>query len=116
HQAMRAALTAARVLDPAFTFSPDGVHPNEAGHLLMARTLATGLGLALPEMTAAVELPALAADPRFTLIRDRRALRSEAWLPYIGYTNGKTYHSASVAATERVVARLQAEIAIASAK
>ena len=116
HQAMRAALTAARVLDPAFTFSPDGVHPNEAGHLLIARTLATGLGLALPEMTAAVELPALAADPRFTLIRDRRALRSEAWLPYIGYTNGKTYHSASVAATERVVARLEAEIEIASAK
>jgi hypothetical protein len=82
----------------------------------MARTLATGLGLTLPEITAAVELPTLAADPRFTLIRDRRALRSEAWLPYIGYTNGQTYHSASVVATERVVARLQAEIETASAK
>lgn len=110
HTTMRAALAERRRADPAFTFAPDGVHPGDLGHLLMARTVASGLGLALPEITLETELARIQADPLFPLVRDRRALRSEAWLAHIGYTRGETYRAQSVQAAERVATRLQAEI------
>lgn len=116
HRTMADALSEARRPDPAFTFSPDGVHPNDTGHLLMARTLAAGLGLTLPSMSPAAELAALRNDPLFALVRDRRTLRSEAWLPFVGYTSGATFKSASIAATEQVAARLQAEIEALAAR
>lgn len=116
HTPMAAALATERARDPNFTFSPDGVHPNDTGHLLMARTVAAGLGLTVPSLTPAAELAALRVDPLFALVRDRRALRSEAWLPFVGFTNGATFKSASVAAAEQVVARLQGEIEALAAR
>jgi len=110
HAGMRAALAERRKVDPAFTFCPDGVHPNELGHLLMGRLVARGLGLNPPEGALETELSRIHADPLFPLVRDRRALRSEAWLSFVGYTHATTIKSASVRAAEVVVARLQAEI------
>jgi hypothetical protein len=72
--------------------------------------LAHGLGLPVPEAPLEQEIARIQADPLFALVRDRRALRSEAWLPYVGYTHGMTYKSPSVRAAETVAARLQAEI------
>jgi lysophospholipase L1-like esterase len=110
HTVMRAVLAERRRADPAFTFAPDGVHPGDLGHLLMARTIASGLGLSLPEATLEAELARIQADPLFPLVRDRRALRSEGWLAHIGYTRGETYRAQSVQATERIATRLQTEI------
>lgn len=106
HDAMRSALTAQRVSNAAFTFASDGVHPNDSGHLLMARTLLQGLGYVLP--TDSIER--IQADAVFPLIRELRQLRSEAWLPFVGYVRGENFKSASVASAEMVVARLQTEI------
>ena len=116
HTAMRAALAERRQTDPAFTFAPDGVHPGDLGHLLMARTVASGLGLQPPEATLEAELARIQADPLFPLVRDRRALRSESWLAHIGYTRGETYRAQSVQAAERVATRLQSEIEQMAAK
>lgn len=110
HTAMRAALTERRKSAPTFTFAPDGVHPGDLGHLLMARTVASGLGLTPPEATLEAELARIQADPLFPLVRDRRALRSESWLAHIGYTRGETYRSQYTQAAERIATRLQAEI------
>ncbi len=110
HTPMAGALAAARVLEPATTFSPDGVHPNDTGHLLMGRVLAAGIGLKLPAAELGTELNRIAADPLFALARDRRTLRSEVWLPYVGYTHGQSFKSASVTAAERIVASLQQQI------
>ena len=106
HTPMAAALAARRAKDPAFTFSKDGVHPGDLGHLVMARALAAGLGLPVPADPDA-ELARLATDPVFALVRDRRELRSEAWLPFVGYTLGTPFKSSSVKAAEKSVARLQ---------
>jgi hypothetical protein len=76
----------------------------------MARTVASGLGLQPPEATLEAELARIQADPLFSLVRDRRALRSESWLAHIGYTRGETYRAQSVQAAERVAARFQTEI------
>ena len=44
HSAMKAAVEARRKDDPKFTMSPDGIHPNEEGHWLMARQILGWLG------------------------------------------------------------------------
>jgi hypothetical protein len=76
----------------------------------MARVIAAGLGLALPAAPAEAELARIQADPVFALVADRRSLRSEAWLPFVGYTSSAPMKSGSVTAAERVAARLQTEI------
>ena len=110
HTPMAAALAARRGPDPQFSFAKDGVHPGDLGHLLMAQTVARGLGLSLPTGELEPELARVAADPVFALVRERRELRSEAWLPFVGYTLGTAFKSSSVKAAEKVVARLQQEI------
>jgi hypothetical protein len=39
HFAMQRAIDAKRESDPQFTFQPDGVHPNVAGHQIMAAAI-----------------------------------------------------------------------------
>lgn len=116
HTPMAQALAAGRERDPAFGFARDGVHPGDAGHLLMARGIAGGLGLAVTATDPNAELARIQADPVFALIRDRRALRAEAWLPYVGYTRGPTFKSESIKAAEAVVVRLQQLISASPAK
>jgi len=110
HTPMASTLANGRQHDPAYLLSPDGVHPGDLGHLLMARVIAGGLGLVLPSVQPQRELERIATDPLFTLIRDRRTLRSEVWLPFVGYTRGETYKSASVKAAETAAAHLLREI------
>lgn len=108
HTPMAAALAERRVGDAKFTFSKDGVHPGDLGHLLMARIIGRGLGLPIPDATLEAELARIQADPIWKPVMDRRELRSEAWLPYVGYTPRDTpMKSGSVKAAERVAASLQ---------
>ncbi len=107
HSAMSAALGAGRAKDPGFFFAKDGVHPGDLGHLVMARIIGRGLGLDIPITILDVELAQFAADPVFALVRERRELRSEAWLPFVGYTLGTPFKSSSIKAAEKSVARLQ---------
>jgi lysophospholipase L1-like esterase len=116
HTPMATALAAQRIQDPKFTFARDGVHPGDLGHLLMGQTIARGLGLTPPAGELAPELARIQADPVFALIRERRALRSEAWLPFVGYTRGPTFKSESIKAAEAVAARLRAEVAASPTK
>ncbi len=108
HGPLTTALAAQRSRDPAFTFSPDGVHPNDAAHLLIARIILETLGYSLKGQPA--DAASIEKDPLFPLIRDRRELRSEAWRPFIGYIRGETYKSASVTAAEQVATLLQDQI------
>jgi lysophospholipase L1-like esterase len=44
HGPMKAALEARRKTDAAFTFTPDCIHPNDAGHWAICRAVLSGLG------------------------------------------------------------------------
>jgi lysophospholipase L1-like esterase len=110
HTPMAAALAERRAADPKFVFAKDGVHPGDGGHLLMARIIARALGLPVPEATLEAELARIQADPVWPLVAERRELRSEAWLPFVGYTRSGTFKSASTKAADRVAARLQQQI------
>ncbi len=54
HQPMLAAQTACKARQPGFTMIPDGIHPNEEGHLVIAGLMLQALG--------AEPMPALADD------------------------------------------------------
>lgn len=110
HTPMAAALAAGRATDPKFTFSPDGVHPGNPGHLLMARIIGTALGLPVPATDPAAELARVSADPAYPLVHARRRLRSEGWMPFVGYTRDRAYKSASIDATEEAAQLLQQQI------
>ena len=73
-------------------FTNDGIHPNEAGHLIMANTFLNGIGhtSALSNNWATYE-----KDPLFQQIHQKRKDRSKRWLNYVGYTRGKTVRSIS---------------------
>ncbi len=74
---------------PQFSLTPDGIHPNETGHTLMAKIFLTAIGVEVgndpEEIWAAIN-----QDPLFRIINIKRRLISEAWLPHVGYIRGDT--------------------------
>jgi hypothetical protein len=107
HTPMDAYIAKQRAKYPDFTFAKkDGIHPNAAGHLLMAQIVLRGLGVPV----ASEELKAVEADPLYGLIREQRETRSPGWLRYVGYTRGETVKSDSVTHVEKENAELQAKI------
>ncbi len=91
---------------PDAVISNDRIHPGEEGHLLMAKTILKGLGVIVPEE----DLASIKKDPLFNLVAKRRAMRANGWMPYIGYSRGKTFRADSVEKTEADAKKLQDEI------
>lgn len=92
------------------TFIPDGVHPNDIGHFYMAKKILSDL---YPEMAiddATSEIAPLKIDPLFAMSSQRRKLRSEGWLKYIGYTRGDTVKSADINTTIENVKKMDVVI------
>ena len=91
---------------PDTVISNDRIHPGEEGHLLMAKTILKGLGVSVPEE----DLATIKNDTLFNLVAHRRAMRASGWMPYIGYSRGKTFRADSVEKTEADAKKLQDEI------
>lgn len=101
HTAMRKARDARSA-----SFSGDRVHPGDDGHLLMARTFLTALGVKIPDETLAT----IEADPLFKLVERKRAIRSTAWMKHIGYTREKTVKPEPLGTAETDAVKLQEKI------
>ncbi|MEA3207399.1 MAG: hypothetical protein QOE70_456 [Chthoniobacter sp.] len=89
HGPMAAAIAEHRKTDPTFTFARDHVHPNDAGHEVLADALLAGLG---PErLTAFQKLLAgpWPSTPEYrgyvAKIRKRGRLLADAWLTETGH-------------------------------
>lgn len=110
HSPLNVYLQTKRQNNSKFSFSRDGIHPNTAGHLLMAHTLLQALQLpvAAPDLDA--ELARLGADPLFNLVSQHRRKRSDGWLAYVGYTRGPVVKTDSIDATEQAATLLQSQI------
>lgn len=107
HGPMDAYLAKQRAREADFSFAKkDGIHPDAAGHLLMAQIVLRGLGVPV----ASEELKTVEADPLYGLIKKQREGRSAGWLKYVGYTRGETVKSDSIADVEKENAELQAKI------
>ena len=107
HTVMAAVGAARQKIDPKFRFTSDNVHPGELGHVVMAQAILQELFIPMcmggvQSMTGETNLNhplekgnpetlmAMAhADPLFKIVNQRRNLRSNGWLNYIGYTREK---------------------------
>ena len=65
-----------RETDPQFTLSPDGIHPNAAGHRLIGETILTAWG------GTPIEEP---SPELLQLVAQRTNLLHDAWLSHIGH-------------------------------
>ncbi len=88
HTTMRAAIDERRRTDPKFTFARDSVHPDEAGHWVMARAILAGLGAT--DLEGVPSAAAMAAShPRgaeiMKLVAERQSLMKLAWLSATGH-------------------------------
>jgi lysophospholipase L1-like esterase len=88
HGPMKQAIAEKRKADPAFTFARDGIHPDVAGHRVMAAALLRGLKWPLdPEATDFGD----PADANSTyarvrkLVHDRDQVLTDAWLTETGH-------------------------------
>ena len=108
HSAVNQFLAQQRQTDPKFTVSPDGVHPNEQGHWLMAREVIRELG-GSAELTSPSN-PSALPPSILTLVRQRQSILKDAWLTTVGHQRpgmnpGKPLPEAEQAANE-ITARL----------
>ena len=78
HAAMTQALQAARQSDPNFTFAKDGVHANEAGHDVIAKTIVTALG-------GSFDFDSTGYTPLRKAIRQRGRILTDAYLTAAGH-------------------------------
>lgn len=79
HGPMNAAIAKGRSSDPSFTFAKDGIHPNEAGHLVMATPLLKAWNLSV----TAQGLPDHPNGPAlFAEIKKKQLLLRDAWLTH----------------------------------
>jgi hypothetical protein len=107
HGPMDAYLAKERETQADFSFAKkDGIHPDAAGHLLIAQIMLRGLGVPV----AGGDLSSVEADPLYALIKQQREARSVGWLQYVGYTRGETVKADSVTDVEERNADLQAKI------
>ena len=85
HGAMAEELARRRVSDPGFTFQPDAVHPNPAGHQWIAKALMDGL-LVNAKIPSADPVEELILDEELmALIRQRSQLWRDAYLSATGH-------------------------------
>ena len=104
HGPMAAALAGRRNSEPAFTFQKDGVHPDPAGHLVMAQSLVAGLGghLELSESPRWAEF--------FRAVRQRSHLLRDAWLQECGHLRPGMPKGEPVAEAEARASQMDADI------
>jgi lysophospholipase L1-like esterase len=93
-----------------FRLSGDGVHVGDLGHLIMAQTVARKLGLDI-DANPEIELKRIKSDSLYRAIAQQRKVRSDGWLPYVGYTrHGKAVKTASADAAEAKYKVMQAKV------
>jgi hypothetical protein len=87
-------------------FSKDKIHPGDDGHLLMAKTILSALGVKVPEE----DLAKIKADPLYKLVAEKRTLRSKNWMNHIGYIREKKVDPQPLGTTEADAAKIQEKI------
>jgi lysophospholipase L1-like esterase len=101
HTAMRKARDARTEV-----FSRDRIHPGDDGHLLMARTILAGAGVATPDVAAKEAM----ADPLFKAVDQLRRRRAAKWLAHVGYSRERVVAPTPLGDAEEQVAKLQAKV------
>jgi lysophospholipase L1-like esterase len=120
HGPLNAWVRKQRRTDPGFTLTPDGVHPNETGHLLIANAILSAWGAGRSTLTYAGGWSADADAERrmrtlirgriLPVVRARRQLLSDAWLTAIGHKRPGMPAGVPLAEAEREAEELTRKI------
>jgi lysophospholipase L1-like esterase len=110
HTPINAYLTKQRATDPKFSFTKDGIHPDLAGHLLMARTMMKDFKVNVPQTPLNDEVARLQSDPLYVIVKSLREKRSQGWLDYVGYTRDKKVKTDTVKTLEDTIQQMQATV------
>lgn len=113
HGPMTQAVASLRQTDPKFTFQPDGVHPNSAGHWFVAQQVIAGFGdesaksAATPQdFWKAKHLPTTV----FPLVQQRVSLLRDAYVGTAGHKRPGVAKGLPIPEAERKAAELSAKI------
>ncbi|GAA4436411.1 SGNH/GDSL hydrolase family protein [Bremerella cremea] len=87
-------------------FSKDHVHPGEAGHLMMAKTILAALDVDV----ANDSLATIKGDPLYQEVDRLRKHRSSRWMKHIGYTREKVVTPEPLGDTEEVASMMKDSI------
>ncbi|MBN7810208.1 SGNH/GDSL hydrolase family protein [Algoriphagus sp. H41] len=112
HWPMRKALEDQRAKDPDFAFAQDGVHPNEAGHFLMAKEVLLGLGENVENANTIEEL--LTDFPEgvkvLQLVQQRQVILRDAWLRQTGHQRPGLAEGMPMEKATQALVKIDAEI------
>ena len=106
HGFMRTLLDRKRETDPGFTFQPDSVHPDDAGHWAICRAVLAGLG----EPTIAAEEEPASLRPLLPETIQRMQVLRDAYLAAAGHTRPGLPPGLAIDAAEEKAAELTTAI------
>lgn len=113
HHAMTAEVARRRQTDPKFTFQPDGVHPNDAGHWFVATRLIAALG---DEAAASAESPQAMLRQAglpvelLPLVTERMQIRRDAYVGAAGHKRPGVARGLPIPEADQATARLSEKI------
>lgn len=113
HHAMTAEVARRRQTDPKFTFQPDGVHPNDAGHWFVASRLIAALGDAKAgsaENPQAMLRQAGVPVELLPVVTERAQLRRDAYVGAAGHKRPGVAKGLPIPEAEEAAAKLDAKI------
>ena len=110
HTPIDAYLAKQRATDPKFSFTKDGIHPDLAGNLLMARIFLKDFRVNVPQTPLNDEVARIQADPLYVLVKAHREKRSQGWLDYVGYTRDKTVKTETPQPMEQTAQDMQTQV------
>ena len=92
HHPMKQELKIRQLENPDFVFAKDGIHPNTAGHFLMAKTILLYLGA--EEFKQANDFKSVLSRYQngqaiLTLVKNLQKITKDSWLTYIGHQRPK---------------------------
>ena len=96
HTAMKAALEEQRKTKPDFTYSRDGVHPDENGHRIFAKLITDYLGLA----------PGVEDHVVLEKVEQKQRALKDAWLTAVGHKRPGVKKGIPVADAQKLAAEL----------
>lgn len=111
HSYMNSVIKEAKKIKRDSTLTPDGVHPNDLGHYLMAKKILMDLYPEIKLKEPNKEWTTLKSNPLFLLVAKRRLTSSNGWLAYVGYTREKSVKTYNIKPTLEKLADLDKEIA-----
>lgn len=99
-----------RETKPHFAFSKDGVHPQLAGHVLMAQLFLKGIGLPVSGKDPQEYARQLQQSQIYKLVDQRRRMRSMAWLLDVGFKKPGKYKGLPVEEAEQKAKEMKQQI------